>query len=83
MRRIPIRQHVTGRSTELHGLGVSLRLQSSAESWRTGFYINDFYTDAMISPDGMSRYSRYIALGIPGARSFYTDRLGRVHYSKR
>jgi RHS repeat-associated protein len=60
--------------------GVSLRLVSLDESSATGGFLNSFYGTAMISPDGLSPASRFLALGIPGARSFYTDRLGRVHY---
>jgi hypothetical protein len=64
------------------GWGVSLRLLNPSESWKTGFFINDFYNDAQISPDGISPWSRFVVLGIPGSRSFYTDRRGRVHYTR-
>lgn len=64
------------------GFGVSLRLLNPSESWRTGFFIKDFYNDATISADGLSPWSRFVALGIPGARSFYTDRKGNPHYTR-
>ncbi|WP_425507957.1 NucA/NucB deoxyribonuclease domain-containing protein [Tahibacter caeni] len=60
--------------------GVSLRLLDLNESSRTGGFIDSFYGTAMISPDGISRWSRFVALGIPGSKSFFTDRMGRVHY---
>lgn len=62
------------------GWGVSLRLLDGNESSRTGPFIGGFYNHAAILPDGLSKLSRYLVLGIPGSQSFYTDRLGRVHY---
>jgi RHS repeat-associated protein len=58
---------------------VSLRLLDLDESSATGNFLNAFYGTAGISPDGISKYSRFIALGIPGSRSFYTDRKGTVY----
>ena len=60
--------------------GVSLQLLSLAESSRSGNFIDSFYRGAFISPDGFSKQSRFLAMGIPGARSFYTDSVGAVHY---
>ncbi|MEO6687855.1 MAG: RHS repeat-associated core domain-containing protein [Dokdonella sp.] len=63
---------------------VSLRLLDLGESSATGNFLNDFYGTAGISPDGISKFSRFIALGIPGSRSFFTDRKGVVYpYSGR
>lgn len=60
--------------------GVSLRLLDRTESSRTGGFLGSFYRAARLSPDGFSKQSRFMAFGVPGVRSFYTDRDGRVHF---
>jgi RHS repeat-associated protein len=59
---------------------ASLRLLDLDESNRTRNFIGSFYNSAIRSTDGFSKDSRFIALGIQGAKSFYTDRAGNVHY---
>jgi RHS repeat-associated protein len=59
---------------------VSLRLLDLAESNRTRNFIGQFYARAALASDGFSKESRFMAIGIPGSRSFYTDRSGNVHY---
>jgi len=59
---------------------VSLRLLDLGESNRTRNFIGQFYGRAVLARDGFSKESRFMAIGIPGSRSFYTDRSGNVHY---
>ena len=59
---------------------VSLRLLSRSESDGTRNFIRDFYSVGSVSNDGFSKRSRFIVVGIPEVRSFYTDRAGMVHY---
>jgi hypothetical protein len=62
------------------GHTVSLRLVDYYESSETGPFIKNFRRNAQISDDGVSKESRFIALGIPGVKSFYTDRSGNIHF---
>ena len=59
---------------------VSLRLLDKAESDGTRDFIREFYNTSVPARDGFSPLSRFVALGIPGIDSFYTDRQGMVHY---
>lgn len=59
---------------------VSLRLLDLSESNGTRNFINRFYSVSSISRDGVSKESRFVAIGAPGSRSFFTDRQGVVHY---
>ncbi len=59
--------------------GVSLRLLDLNESNRSGTFLNTFYTTAGIDSGGFSKESRFIALGVPSIRSFFTDRRGVVY----
>jgi choice-of-anchor A domain-containing protein/RHS repeat-associated protein len=79
----PFDKSTQGGEANYARLGVSLRLLDTGESSRTGGFLSSFYSAARLSPDGVSPQSRFIVLGIPGAKSFYTDRSGTVHFWNR
>ena len=59
--------------------GVSLRMVPKFEQSTQGGQLSFFYGFAGVARDGRSDLSRFIAIAVPGSRSFAINRSGQVY----
>jgi hypothetical protein len=58
---------------------VSVRMVSAFEQSRQGGQIGEFFTWANVARDGYSVQSKFLAIAIPGVKSFAINRQGNVY----